>query len=39
MVIGVRPMPFLAHAWVEADGAVVNDWPKVKTFYHFLLSQ
>jgi hypothetical protein len=39
MVIGVRPMPFLAHAWVEADGAVVNDWPKVRTFYHSLLSQ
>lgn len=38
MVIGVRPMPFLAHAWVEADGAVVNDWPKIKTFYHSLLS-
>jgi hypothetical protein len=38
MMIGVRPMPFLAHAWVEADGSVINDWPRVKTFYRSLLS-
>lgn len=38
MVVGVRPMPFLAHAWVEADGAVVNDFPRVKTFYRSLTS-
>lgn len=25
MVIGVRQMPFKAHAWVEVDGRVVND--------------
>jgi hypothetical protein len=38
MMIGVRPMPFLAHAWVEADGSVINDWPHVKKFYCSLLS-
>jgi hypothetical protein len=37
MMIGVRPMPFLAHAWVEADGSVINDWPRVKRFYRSLL--
>jgi Transglutaminase-like superfamily len=25
MVIGVQQIPFKAHAWVEVDGAVVND--------------
>ena len=25
LVIGVSPMPFRAHAWVEVQGAVVND--------------
>lgn len=38
MTIGVRSMPFLAHAWVEVDGSVVNDWPRVKQFYQPLLS-
>jgi hypothetical protein len=38
MMIGVRPMPFLAHAWVEADGSVINDWPRVRKFYRSLLS-
>ncbi len=38
MKIGVRPMPFLAHAWVEVDNSVVNDWPRVKQFYQPLLS-
>lgn len=33
MVIGVRKMPFYAHAWVEVDGVVVNDAPKVQTLY------
>jgi hypothetical protein len=33
MVIGVRKMPFYAHAWVEVDGRVVNDVPKVQTLY------
>lgn len=34
--IGVRPLPFQAHAWVEADGSVINDWPKIKKFYSSL---
>jgi len=38
MKIGVRPMPFQAHAWVEVDGSVVNDWPRVKQFYRPVLS-
>jgi hypothetical protein len=38
LTIGVRPMPLLAHAWVEVDGTVVNDWPRVKGFYHSLVS-
>jgi len=33
LVIGVRPMPFCAHAWVEVDGSVVNDFPTVTRFY------
>jgi len=36
MVLGVRPMPFLAHAWAEVDGVVVNDRPQVKRFYQIL---
>lgn len=36
MVVGVRPMPFAAHAWVEVEGAVINDWPLVKKFYNLL---
>lgn len=27
LVLGVRPMPFFAHAWVELDGRLVNDEP------------
>ena len=27
LVIGVRPAPFLSHAWVEVDGRTVNDSP------------
>ncbi len=38
LVIGVRPMPFLAHAWVEVNGTVVNDWPRVSQFYPSLAS-
>jgi hypothetical protein len=30
LVIGTKVMPLLAHAWVEVDGAVVNDWPRVQ---------
>lgn len=25
LVIGYRPVPFESHAWVEVDGAIVND--------------
>ena len=28
LVIGCRPVPFESHAWVEVDGAVVNDLPQ-----------
>ena len=38
MVVGMRPMPFMAHAWVEVDNAVVNDWPGVTKFYRPLVS-
>lgn len=38
MVIGVRIMPLLAHAWVEVDGAVVNDLPRVQKYYDCLTS-
>lgn len=33
MVIAARVMPFHGHAWVEADGKVVNDKQAVQTFY------
>ena len=33
MVVGVRPLPFLAHAWVEVDNSIVNDWAGVKKLY------
>jgi hypothetical protein len=33
MVVGAIAMPFLAHAWVEVDGIVVNDQNRVNTFY------
>jgi hypothetical protein len=36
MVIGVHKMPFYGHAWVEVHGQVVNDHPKVQTFFHAL---
>lgn len=38
MTLGVRPMPFMAHAWVEVEGSVVNDLPGVKNFYSSLNS-
>jgi hypothetical protein len=37
LVIGARPVPFLAHAWVEVDGAVVNDFARVREFYGTLM--
>lgn len=36
MVIGCRKMPFKGHAWVEVESLVVNDNPKVQTFYSVL---
>ncbi|AOJ01794.1 transglutaminase-like superfamily protein [Burkholderia mayonis] len=33
LVIGVRPMPFIAHAWVEVDGRVCGDEPDLKKSY------
>jgi len=30
LVLGVRPLPFFAHAWVEVDGRVVNDAERVR---------
>jgi hypothetical protein len=33
LVIGARKHPFRAHAWVEVDGAVVNDKRGVKDYY------
>jgi hypothetical protein len=36
MVIGVHKIPFYGHAWVEVHGKVVNDHPKVQTFFHTL---
>jgi hypothetical protein len=38
LVIGARPLPFLVHAWVEVDGQVVNDFPRVRDFYQTLAS-
>lgn len=29
LIIGVQRMPFAAHAWVELDGRVINDEPRV----------
>jgi Transglutaminase-like superfamily/Coenzyme PQQ synthesis protein D (PqqD) len=36
MVVGARVMPMVSHAWVEVDGAVVNDHLKVRTVYQRL---
>jgi hypothetical protein len=38
MVIGLRPIPFLAHAWVELEDSVVNDWRPVSKFYQTITS-
>jgi len=26
--LGIQPHPFMAHAWVEYRGEIVNDWPE-----------
>jgi hypothetical protein len=36
MVVGVQQIPFLAHAWVELDGRVVNDKPYMSEIYLIL---
>jgi Transglutaminase-like superfamily len=36
LVIGVQHLPFLAHAWVELDGSVVNDKPYMPQIYSVL---
>jgi hypothetical protein len=36
MVIGVQQLPFLAHAWVEVGGRVVNDKPYMAEIYSVL---
>lgn len=36
LVIGVRQMPFKAHAWVEVDGQVVNDRPYMSEMFGVL---
>jgi len=36
MVLAVRPMPTVAHAWVEVAGSVINDRPQVRRFYRRL---
>ena len=36
LVIGVRHVPFKAHAWVEVEGQVVNDKPYVTELYAIL---
>jgi hypothetical protein len=39
MVVGIRDMPFMAHAWVQIDDQVINDWPGVRSFYRPLTTQ
>lgn len=36
LVLGVRSLPLMAHAWVEVDDQPVNDWPRVGVFYDSL---
>ncbi len=38
LVVGIRQMPFLGHAWVEANDSVINDFPKVREFYQVVNS-
>jgi Transglutaminase-like superfamily len=33
LVIGVRQLPFRAHAWVESNGMIVNDRPYLRDMY------
>jgi hypothetical protein len=36
LVVGVQHVPFLAHAWVEFDGLVINDKPYMSEIYSVL---
>lgn len=36
MVIGVQPIPFKAHAWVEVDRSIVNDKTYTPEMYQVL---
>ena len=36
IVIGVQMLPFRSHAWIEVDGAVVNDKSYVRELYTVL---
>lgn len=36
LVIGVQQLPFAAHAWVELDGAIINDKPYMSDIYSVL---
>ena len=36
MIIGCQRLPFLAHAWVEVDGKVINDKPQVQLTHTIL---
>jgi hypothetical protein len=36
LVIGVQQLPFAAHAWVELDGAIINDKPYMSEIYSVL---
>jgi hypothetical protein len=36
LVIGVRSVPFQAHAWVEVNGEIVNDRPYLRESYAVL---
>jgi hypothetical protein len=36
MVIGAQQTPFIAHAWVEVDGRVVNDKAYMPEIYAVL---
>jgi hypothetical protein len=33
LVVGVHELPFGAHAWVELEGRVINDDPRVRRYY------
>jgi hypothetical protein len=36
LVIGVQMLPFQSHAWVEIQGAVINDKPYIHDIYRIL---